>query len=88
MEHLFPFDVRKETKNLEKDIAQQLQQKFERLIRNLQNAKIDPAGLGMYARAYAYPQWLKVSDNWGEAFKDAEVNVKVNVKIIGMGAVK
>ncbi len=27
-------------------------------------------------------------DNWGEAFKDAEVNVKVNVKIIGMGAVK
>ncbi|MCM3339784.1 Ger(x)C family spore germination C-terminal domain-containing protein [Paenibacillus sp. MER TA 81-3] len=69
-------------------IAKQLQQKFERLIRKLQNAKIDPTGFGMYARAYAYPQWLKVSDNWGEAFKDAEVNVKVNVKIIGMGAVK
>ncbi|MBU5444880.1 Ger(x)C family spore germination protein [Paenibacillus sp. MSJ-34] len=87
-ERLFPIDMRKETRALERCIESELERQFADFIRKIQAAKIDPVGFGMYARAYAYPQWKKVEDDWGEEFADAEVNVKVDVEIQGMGAMK
>lgn len=87
-ERLFPIDMRKETRVLERYIESELERQFADFIRKMQAAKIDPVGFGMYARAYAYPQWKKVEDNWAKEFADAEVRVKVDVEIQGMGAMK
>ncbi|PZM67623.1 Ger(x)C family spore germination protein [Paenibacillus dendritiformis] len=87
-ERLFPFDVMQPYHELEQKIAANLEEQFNSLIRKLQKARIDPAGLGMYARAHAYPHWKKARDRWEDYFEEAVVNVKVKVKIVGMGAVK
>ncbi|GIN99369.1 germination protein [Brevibacillus halotolerans] len=87
-ERLFPFNNIEPPKGLEKMIEEKLEQKFASLIRKLQKAKLDPAGFGMYARAYAYPHWKKVKENWLDNFQKSRVNIKVKVKIIGMGTVK
>ncbi|MGG1442090.1 Ger(x)C family spore germination protein [Brevibacillus laterosporus] len=86
-ERLFPFKIMKSPKGLEKMIEENLEQKFATLIRKLQKAKLDPAGFGMYARAYAYPHWKNVKESWLDNFQKARVNIKVNVKIIGVGSV-
>ncbi|MEH7375396.1 Ger(x)C family spore germination protein [Neobacillus drentensis] len=87
-ERLFPFNVRKDTAKLQKSIETKLQADFERLIKKTQTATIDPFGFGIYARAYTYPEWKKVQNQWGKAFSKADVNVKVRVTIGGMGTIK
>ncbi|WCR27463.1 Ger(x)C family spore germination protein [Paenibacillus thiaminolyticus] len=87
-ERLFPYDVMEPYDELEQKIAANLEQQFNTLIRKLQKARLDPAGFGMYARAHAYPHWKKAQDHWVDYFEDAIVNVKVKVKIIGMGSTK
>lgn len=87
-ERLFPFDVKKDIAKLQKGIETKLQADFERFIKKIQAAEIDPVGFGLYARAYAYPKWKKVQKRWGKAFSKADVNVKVTVKIGGMGTIK
>ncbi|MEF3304735.1 Ger(x)C family spore germination protein [Paenibacillus sp. GYB003] len=87
-EKLFPFDLRKNYKKLEKDLNKQLQSQFNSLVRKIQKARIDPIGLGLYARAYAYPEWKKVQDRWGEALSESVVNVKVTTQIAAMGTIK
>ncbi|MGO0060126.1 Ger(x)C family spore germination protein [Brevibacillus fluminis] len=84
-ERLFQLDVTKEAKKLEKDMEAELERRFEGLIRKIQKAKIDPIGLGLHARAYEYRHWKAVQDDWGEALAKGDVNVKVNVTIIGVG---
>ncbi|NEW05737.1 Ger(x)C family spore germination protein [Paenibacillus sp. SYP-B3998] len=87
-ERLFPLDVRTEADKLERDMEQHLKKGFNGLISKIQGAKIDPIGMGLYARAYEYSHWKSVQDKWGEAFSDAEVNVKVKVIIASMGPTK
>jgi Ger(x)C family germination protein len=87
-ELLFPYDVRQKGKELEKLIAGQVQHQFESLIRKIQKNKIDPIGLGLYARAYQYDHYKKVEDQWGEALSEAEIHVTVKVSVQSMGPVK
>lgn len=87
-ERLFPFDVRQDRVQLQKNIETKLNSDFRRLIKKIQAAKIDPIGLGVYARAYTYPEWKKARDQWGKTFSKADVNVKVSVTIEGMGTIK
>ena len=87
-ERLFPFDVRKHGKELEKMISDHVQKQFEKLIKNIQEHQIDPIGLGLYARAYEYNQYKKVEDHWGEALSKADIHVSVKVTIGSMGPVK
>jgi len=69
-------------------IEQEVKSKFERLIKKIQDHKIDPIGLGLYARAYQYEQYKKVEDHWAEALAEAKINVSVDVDIKSMGAVR
>jgi hypothetical protein len=87
-ERLFPYDVREQGNRLESLIAEQMQKKFERLIRALQAQKIDPIGLGLYARAHEYERYKNVEKQWGEALAKAEIQVAVSVTIRSMGPVK
>ncbi|PEB50516.1 spore gernimation protein [Bacillus pseudomycoides] len=87
-ERLFPFNVRNDGMTLEQKIQKQLKTDFQRLIKKIQIAEIDPIGLGLYARAYTYEDWKKVQHQWEKSLAKADVNVKVRVKISGMGTIK
>lgn len=67
-------------------IEDELEQQFTRLIQQIQDKKIDPIGLGVYARAFEYDQYKKVEDNWGEALAKAKIDVNVDIDIKSMGA--
>jgi Ger(x)C family germination protein len=87
-ERLFRINMRKNATKLQKSIETKMQEEFKSFINKIQKAKIDPVGFGIYARAYEYPEWKKVQDHWGKAFSKADVHVKVNVTIAGMGTIK
>jgi Ger(x)C family germination protein len=87
-ERLFAFDVLNEENKLEKLIAKQMKAELEQIIKKLQKHQIDPMGLGVYARAFQYKQFTEVEDRWGEAIKEAAINLKLDLKIEGMGPVK
>lgn len=87
-ERFFPLDMRRQAGELEQDIARQMEERFGRLIRKFQSARIDPVGFGLYARAYEYRRWKQVEDRWGDAMSKADVNVKVAVTLIDMGLTK
>jgi CO/xanthine dehydrogenase Mo-binding subunit len=87
-EREFPFDVENKSGELEKMIEKQIDQQFGNLIKKIQKHKIDPIGLGLYARAYEYKEWQKVQDDWGEALSKADIKINVKVKVKSMGPVK
>jgi hypothetical protein len=87
-ELLFPFDVRKNGKELEKMISEQVQKKFENLIKKIQENQIDPIGLGLNARAHEYRQYKKVEDHWGETLSRANIHISVKVIIRSRGPLK
>jgi Ger(x)C family germination protein len=87
-EHLFPFNVAQDAKSLEKQASALMEKQIEELIQKMQRHKVDPIGLGVYARAKRYKQYIKVEEDWPEAFSHAEVNVKVKLSISAMGPVK
>lgn len=87
-ERLFSFNMQKNKKQLEEMISKQAEQKVKKLIEKIQKHKIDPIGLGIYARAYEYKSYKKVEDRWGEALSEAEIDVSVDVTITSSGPVK
>ncbi len=88
LEKLFPFDVLKSGDVLEAEIARKLEDKFRSLIQKFQQAKIDPIGLGRFARAYRYNEWKPVENKWSATLSDADINVKVGVLIAAMGSIR
>jgi Ger(x)C family germination protein len=87
-ELLFPYDVRSHGKELENKITVQLQKELDSLIKRIQADKIDPIGLGLYARAHEYSHFKKVEDHWGETLAKADIHVSVKTIIGAMGTVK
>lgn len=87
-ERLFSFNTRKDAEKLQKAIETKMEADFKQLIKKIQAAKIDPIGLGGYARTYTYPEWKKVQNEWNKALAKGDINVKVSVKIGGMGTIK
>ncbi|OAS20699.1 Ger(x)C family spore germination protein [Paenibacillus oryzisoli] len=87
-ELLFPYDVQRNRKELEKIISEHMQKQFSNLIKKIQMNQIDPIGLGLYARAHEYRQYKKVEDHWGESLSEADIHLAVKIKITGMGPMK
>lgn len=87
-ERLFPYDVDNNAEDLQKKIAQQMKEQLEAIVHKIQQHKIDPIGLGLYARAYEYKAYKKVEDHWGEALADADINITVDLTIGAMGPVQ
>ncbi|PRT14454.1 Ger(x)C family spore germination protein [Bacillus toyonensis] len=87
-ERLFSFNTKKDAAKLQKAIETKLEADFKQLIQKIQTAKIDPIGLGGYARTYTYPEWKKVQNKWNNELAKGDVNVKVKIKIGGMGTIK
>jgi hypothetical protein len=85
-EQYFDFDVDKQVDQLEKMLDEQFNAQYKDLIAKLQKHKVDPIGLGDYARAYQYDTWKKVQEHWDEAFAKAEINVTVKVDVKNIGS--
>ncbi|KRF43655.1 Ger(x)C family spore germination protein [Paenibacillus sp. Soil787] len=88
LERLFPYDMRKEPENLERMVEKQVNIELENLLKKFQKHKIDPIGLGLYARAFQYSSYEKVQDHWGEALANADINVSTKITLKSMGAIK
>ncbi len=84
-EQLFPYDFEKKQAKFEKSIANELEDEFNQLIHKIQKAQIDPLGLGLYARAYTYPEWKKVQDHWGKTLAKSKINIHVKTEIKSIG---
>jgi hypothetical protein len=87
-ERLFSFNMQKNKKELEEMIAKQTEKKLKKLIEKIQKNKIDPIGLGLYARAYEYKSYKKVEERWSEALSEADIKLTVDVTINSAGPVK
>lgn len=74
-----------ESNELEAQIKKQLEKKFQAVVQKMQSHKVDPAGFGLYARAYQYKKWKQVENEWGEAWAKADVqwDIQVNIKAVG-----
>lgn len=87
-ERLFPFNMEKDYKKMEKMIEEELSKEYAQLIKKCQKENTDPFGFGLYARAYAYKEWKKVEDDWPKAFAKATVRIVPDVSIKGNGVIK
>ncbi|GED68936.1 germination protein [Brevibacillus reuszeri] len=87
-ERMFPFNMNKDYKKLEKMIEEELRKDYEQLIAKCQKKELDPFGFGLYARAYAYQDWKKVEGDWTKAFAKATVKISPDVSIKGNGVIK
>lgn len=87
-ERLFPFDMEKDYKKMEKKIEEEMGKEFQQLVQKCQKQQIDPFGFGLYARAYQYPEWKKVENDWPHAFANAAIRIVPHVSIKGNGLVK
>lgn len=87
-ERMFPFDMEKDHKKMERMISDELQKDYMKLIKKCQETGADPFGFGLYARAYEYKEYKKVEDDWTKAFSNAKVEIKSDVSIKGNGVVK
>lgn len=87
-ERMFPFDMEKGYKQMEREIEEELRKSYSKLIQKCQKSATDPFGFGMHARAYEYEEWKKVKDNWTKEFTRASVQIIPEVSIKGNGVVK
>ncbi|PGS53972.1 Ger(x)C family spore germination protein [Bacillus sp. AFS041924] len=70
---------------LKKEIENDLQMELNQLVKSLQNDKVDPIGLGLFARSFKYAEWKKVEDNWVSAFQQSKIKVKVKIILVDKG---
>lgn len=87
VERLFP-EEKLNKEQLQKEVEKEVKKQIEELIKKIQKKKIDPIGLGLYARAYQYTHYKKVKNNWGKALTESTINVSVKVDINSNGAVE
>ncbi|MDF2959383.1 MAG: spore gernimation protein [Paenibacillus sp.] len=81
------YDNEKATVPLEARIVKELQKKFADLIHKCQKSQVDPFGFGLYARAYRFPEWKAVENEWGKTFAKAKVSIITQVEIKSVGVV-
>ncbi|HDR4465127.1 Ger(x)C family spore germination protein [Bacillus sp. FSL K6-0273] len=80
-------DDKKNIIKLEQEIKQELDNKLQSMLKDIQKNQIDPLGLALYAKAFQYQEWKKVKKDWLHVLSKAEINVKTNVKIIDTGTI-
>ncbi|UJL47528.1 Ger(x)C family spore germination protein [Virgibacillus sp. NKC19-16] len=72
---------------LEREIEKEIQNQYNELLSNLQEANTDPFGLGKLYRIHKENGKL-TSEEWHEKFPDAAMDFNVDVKLINYGTVQ
>lgn len=82
------YDNKKNINNLKSAILKEINKKLQDILDEIQQNKIDPIGLSLYARAFQYKEWKKLKGNWLQALAEAKINVKTHVKIKDTGTIR
>ncbi|PEI83051.1 Ger(x)C family spore germination protein [Bacillus toyonensis] len=82
------YDNKKNINNLENAIEKEINKELQNMLDGIQQNKIDPIGLSLYARAFQYKEWKKVKGDWSQALAEAKINVKTHVKIKDTGTIR
>ncbi|MED4641701.1 Ger(x)C family spore germination protein [Bacillus cereus] len=82
------YDNKKNINNLENAIEKEINKELQNMLDEIQQNKIDPIGLSLYARAFQYKEWKKVKGDWLQALEEAKINVKTHVKIKDTGTIR
>ncbi len=80
--------IKKNINNLESAIQKEVNKKLQNILNEMQQNKIDPIGLSLYARAFQYKEWKKVKGDWLQALAEAKINVKTHVKMKDTGTIR
>ncbi|MGA4466957.1 Ger(x)C family spore germination protein [Bacillus bombysepticus] len=82
------YDNKKNINNLENAIEKEFNKELQNMLDEIQQNKIDPIGLSLYARAFQYKEWKKRKEDWLQALAEAKINVKTHVKIKDTGTIR
>ncbi|MEC5307457.1 Ger(x)C family spore germination protein [Bacillus thuringiensis] len=82
------YDNKKNINNLENAIGKEINKELQNMLDEIQQNKIDPIGLSLYARAFQYKEWKKRKEDWLQALAEAKINVKTHVKIKDTGTIR
>ncbi|MGG0301799.1 Ger(x)C family spore germination protein [Bacillus albus] len=82
------YDNKKNINNLKSAIEKEINNNLRNILNQIQQNKIDPIGLSLYARAFQYKEWKKVKGDWLQALAEAKINVKTHVKIKDTGTIR
>ncbi|HDX9610904.1 TPA: Ger(x)C family spore germination protein [Bacillus toyonensis] len=82
------YDNKKNINNLESAIEKEINKELQNMLDEIQQNKIDPIGLSLYARAFQYKEWKKRKEDWLKALAEAKINVKTHVKIKDTGTIR
>ncbi|MBE5105997.1 Ger(x)C family spore germination protein [Bacillus thuringiensis] len=82
------YDNRKNINNLKYAIQKEINTNLQNMLNEIQQNKIDPIGLSLYARAFQYKEWKKLKGNWSQALAEAKITVKTHVKIKDTGTIR
>ncbi|MED1662286.1 Ger(x)C family spore germination protein [Brevibacillus laterosporus] len=88
IERTIPIDLEKEKDKLAHIIRNKMKGEIETLITKVQQKKLDPFGFGWHARAYQYPHWKKIQDQWPAEFSKARVNILPTINIESRGVIQ
>ncbi|MCG7381866.1 Ger(x)C family spore germination protein [Paenibacillus sp. ACRRY] len=87
-EKFLEFELLHNFNDMEKKLSEEMKVAIEKLIEKFQQYEIDPVGFGFFARAYQYPSYKEVQDNWGKELSRAQFDVEVDLRIAATGAVE
>jgi len=87
-EKFLEFELLGNSEDMAKKLSAEMKKGIEKLIEKCQHYEIDPVGFGFYARAYQYPMYKEVQDNWGKELSRAQFDVEVDLRIAATGAVE
>ncbi|MEK3929704.1 Ger(x)C family spore germination protein [Bacillus sp. FSL R7-0642] len=82
------YDNKTNINNIKSAIEKEINKNLQNMLNEIQQNKIDPIGLSLYARAFQYKEWKKVKGNWLQALAEAKINVKTHVKIKDTGTIR
>ncbi|MEH7191382.1 Ger(x)C family spore germination protein [Bacillus toyonensis] len=82
------YDNKKNINNLESAIEKEINKELQNMLDEIQQNKIDPIGLSLYARAFQYKEWKERKEDWLKALAEAKINVKTHVKIKDTGTIR
>ncbi|COH37764.1 Spore germination protein B3 precursor [Streptococcus pneumoniae] len=82
------YDNKKNINNLKSAIQKEINNNLQNMLYEIQQNKIDPIGLSLYAKAFQYKEWKKVKGDWSQALAEAKINVKTHVKIKDTGTIR
>lgn len=87
-EILFPLDVVAAKEELETACSNEIRRQLTALVAKFQKNQLDPVGFGDYARAHQYAAFLKVQDQWGQSFSQADIHINVKATLADIGAIE